>query len=167
MSAVRSPNGRSTLSSQRQAVLTVAAAALLAGPIVLAFFSGGFFDGAADRGGGDRVDAGGRRRRVVAPAAARVPRCAVGDCGLGLLAAWTLASFLWSPLAGTAYHDGQRVFLYLGALLAAAMLLRGGITRVVEPALAAGTFVVIGYGVSERLLPGLLTFSHSTSARVA
>ncbi len=34
----------------------------------------------------------------------------------------------------------------------------------VEPALAAGALIVIGYGISERLLPGLLHFSHSISA---
>ena len=33
-----------------------------------------------------------------------------------------------------------------------------------EPALAAGTLIVIGYGISERLLPGVLDFSRSISA---
>ena len=35
----------------------------------------------------------------------------------------------------------------------------------VEPALAAGTVVVIGYGLSARLLPGLLHFARSVSAQ--
>ena len=37
--------------------------------------------------------------------------------------------------------------------------------RAVEPALAAGTLIVIGYGLSERLLPGLLHFARSVSAQ--
>ena len=37
--------------------------------------------------------------------------------------------------------------------------------RLVEPVLAAGVVVVIGYGLSERLLPGLLHFSRSVSAQ--
>ena len=35
----------------------------------------------------------------------------------------------------------------------------------VEPALAGGTLIVIGYGISERLLPGLLHFARSVSAQ--
>ena len=43
----------------------------------------------------------------------------------------------------------------LGALLAATLLLRApAARRWVEPALAAGAVIVIGYGMSERLLPG-------------
>jgi O-antigen ligase len=37
--------------------------------------------------------------------------------------------------------------------------------RWVEPAMAAGALIVIGYGLSERLLPGLLTFARSVSAQ--
>ena len=37
-------------------------------------------------------------------------------------------------------------------------------SRAVEPALAAGALIVIGYGISERLLPGLLHFPRSVSA---
>jgi O-antigen ligase len=68
-------------------------------------------------------------------------------------------------MAGTAYHYGQRVFLYLGTLIAATALLRGRGSRLVEPAVAASAAVVVTYGISERLLPWLLTFQHSTSAQ--
>jgi O-antigen ligase len=138
---------------------------LLAGPTVLAFFSGGYFDS-------PRVVAGLIAWAVVAVAAvasnrpfpsSRPALLAIG--GLGLLAAWTLLSFTWSPIAGTAYHDGQRVTLYLGALLAAFALLSGGAARIVEPALASGSLVVIGYGLSGRMLPSLLHFQHSVTAQ--
>jgi hypothetical protein len=51
-------------------------------------------------------------------------------------------------------------------LIAAAALLRErGALRAVEPALAAGTVIVIGYGLAGRLLPGLFHFQHSISAQ--
>lgn len=148
----------------RTAVLTGARSALLAGPLVLAFFSGGYFDG-------PRVWAG-----LVAWALVAIVALAAGRpfptsgparlalAGLALLAVWTTLSLTWSPIAGTAYHDGQLVFLYLGTLLAAVGLLRGRALRAVEPAVAGSALIVIGYGLSERLLPWLLTFSHSISA---
>jgi hypothetical protein len=150
----------------RQVVLTCARVVLLAGPVVLAFFSGGYFDE-------PRVWAGlvawalvAVAAIVVAPQPFPTSRPAVlALIALGLLAVWTLLSFTWSPLAGVAYHDGQRVFLYAGGLLAAAMLLRGGALKAVEPAVAGGALVVIGYGLSERLLPSLLMFQHSLSAQ--
>ncbi len=86
---------------------------------------------------------------------------------LGLLAGWTLLSIVWAPLAGNAYGAAQIAFLYLGALLAAAMVLRGPMLPWVEPALAAGALIVIGYGLSERLLPGVLHFARSVSAEGA
>ncbi len=148
----------------RQLILNCARATALAGPVVLAFFSGGYFDG-------PRAWAGLVAWVLVAIAAVttRRPICTsrpavVALGGLALLAAWTLVSFTWSPIAGTAYHDGQRVILYLGALLATAALFRGRAARIVEPAVAAGTLVIVGYGISERLLPWLLTFQHSVSA---
>ena len=132
---------------------------------MLAFFSGGYFDG-------PRVWAGLIAWVLVAVAAlaARRPipssgpaRLALG--GLALLAVWTLISFTWSPVAGTAYHDGQRVFLYLGVMLAASALLGGRAVRLVEPAIGATALVVVGYGLSERLVPWLLSFQHSISAQ--
>jgi O-antigen ligase len=55
--------------------------------------------------------------------------------------------------------------LYAGGLVAGAALLRTtSVQRVVEPALAAGTVIVIGYGIAARLLPGLLPIARSLSA---
>lgn len=150
----------------RFAALSAARLALLAGPAALSFFSGGYFDEA-------RAWAGlGAWLLVVVGLVAsgrglprdRDARLALG--GLALLAAWTLLSMLWAPIVGDAYHAGQIVVLYLGALLAAVLLLGdAGVRRWVEPALAAGAVVVIGYGLSERLLPGILHFTHSVSAQ--
>ncbi len=137
---------------------------LLAGPAVLAFFAGGYFDAA-------RNWAGLLAWALVAGACLAAPRplrpsypalLALG--ALMLLALWTLASFTWSPVAGTAFHDGQRVLLYAGALGAGTLLLSGRGGELAEPVLAAGAVAVIAYGISERLLPGLLTFQHSFSA---
>jgi hypothetical protein len=149
----------------RDITLTVAVGLLLAGPTVLAFFSGGYFSG-------PRAWAGLGAWLLVAIAAVAAPGpmrrdratwLAIG--GLAGLAGWTLLSVLWAPIAGNAYGAGQIAILYLGALIAAVILLRGGSAqRWVEPALAAGTLIVIGYGLSERLLPGLLTFARSVSA---
>jgi uncharacterized membrane protein YidH (DUF202 family) len=142
-----------------------ACAVLLAGPTVLAFFAGGYFDG-------PRAWAGLITwllvviAMIAAPQA--LPRSAGGRlaiAGLALLAGWTLVSLTWAPLAGSAYHAGQRVILYLGVLIAAAALLRGrAAARWVEPALAAGTLIVIGYGLFGRFLPGLLHYARSISA---
>jgi hypothetical protein len=138
---------------------------LLAGPVVLAFLSGGYFDRA-------RAGAGIVAWLLVGVVAlcalrplprGRAPRLAL--LGLLGLAAWTTASLAWAPQAGPAYHDGQRVFLYGGALLAATALLRGRpVLRALELSVAGGALVVVGYGLSERLLPGLVTLAHSHSA---
>jgi O-antigen ligase len=146
-------------------LLLSARAVLLAGPTVLAFFSGGFFTEA-------QVWAGLVAWLLVA--AALVTRAGSGAlsraawlaiAGVGLLALWTLASMAWAPIVGSAYHAGQMVVLYTGILVAAGLLLGSPSVRVwVEPALALGVLIVIGYGISERLLPGILHFSHSVSA---
>ena len=146
--------------------LVVVSVVALTGPAVLAFFAGGYFDG-------PRVWAGLITWALVAVAMLTSPRplpTRLGGrlalVGLGLLALWTLLSFTWAPIAGNAYHAGQRVILYAGALLAAAALLRRAtVQRAVEPVLALGALVVIGYGLSERMLPGLLNFSRSVSAQ--
>jgi hypothetical protein len=150
----------------RQWVVNAARVVLLVGPTALAFFAGGYFDG-------PRIWAGLGAWVLVAVAAVVCPRpvpdspgAKLALLGLALLAVWTLASIAWAPIAGSAYHDGQRVVLYAGMLLAAAALLRErGAQRAVEPALAAGALIVIGYGLSERLLPGLLHFTSSVSAQ--
>ena len=103
----------------RAAVSTAARLVLLAGPTALAFFSGGYFDG-------PRAWAGLGAWLLVAVAAlagaGSIPRrraawAVIG--GLAVLAAWSLASITWAPLAGNAYHYGQIEMLYLGALIAA------------------------------------------------
>ena len=150
----------------RHRVAHVARSVLLAGPTALAFYAGGYFDG-------PRIWAGLAAWVLVAVAAIVCPRRVPGSpgakialVGLALLAAWTLASIVWAPIAGSAYRYGQQVVLYAGVLLAAAALLQTrGAQRAVEPAVAAGTLIVIGYGLSERLLPGLLHFARSVSAQ--
>ena len=149
----------------RRAALSAGCLLLLAGPTVLAFFTGGYFDG-------PRAWAGFGAWLVVAggllTAPRRLPRAGASWLALGGLAAFaaiTLLSALWAPVVGTAYHDGQIVVLYLGALLAGALVLGGPARRWVEPALATGILIVIGYGISERLLPGLLHFARSVSAQ--
>jgi O-antigen ligase len=147
-------------------VLTGACAVLLVGPTVLAFFTGGYFDG-------PRVVAGLAAWILVLIAALAAPRALARRLGgwlaLGGLmgfAVWTLASFTWAPIAGPAYHAGERVVLYAGVLVASAALLRGQrAQRFVEPVLAAGALIVIGYGLAGRLLPGLLHFVSSVSAQ--
>lgn len=149
----------------RSRALTGARVVLLAGPVALAFFSGGYFDG-------PRAWAGivAWALVVVAALAAqrplpRSPAARLALASLALLAAWTLLSSAWAPLAGSAYHAGQIALLYTGALLAATALLRGRAVRLVEPAIAGGALIVVGYGLSDRLLPWLVTFHHSISAQ--
>jgi uncharacterized integral membrane protein len=150
----------------RGRLLIGAGALLLAGPFVLAFFAGGYFDE-------PRAWAGLFAWLLVAVGAVLAPRpwprtvavkVAVG--ALLLLALWTLFSTTWAPVAGNAFHRGELAMLYAGGLIAALLLLRGSPTlAAVEPVVVAGTLVVIGYGLSERLLPGLLHFQRSVSAQ--
>jgi O-antigen ligase len=149
----------------RTCALAGARAVLLVGPTALAFFTGGYFDEARDWAG---LGVWVLVAVAVALRAGRSPRSRaswITLVGIGLLAAWTLASIAWAPIAGDAYRAGQLVALYSGALLAAVLLLQSPSVRSwVEPILAAGTVIVIGYGVSERLLPGVLHFARSVSA---
>ena len=150
----------------RLGLLNPARAILLGGPTALAFFAGGYFDSS-------HVWAGLVAWVLVVAAilagenpVSRTRPPLLAMLGLALFAAWSLFSIIWAPVAGEAYHVGQRLVLYVGMLLAATALLRGrGAQRAVEPALAAGTLVVIGYGMSERMLPGLLHFQRSVSAQ--
>lgn len=150
----------------RNRVLLCAGIALPAVPIVLAFFTGGYF--ATPRGWAGLVL---WALVVVALIATRhpLPRsrgALLAIAGLAGLAAWTLASLAWAPVAGGAYAAAQIAFVYVGALAAGALLLREprGFDAL-EPLAAAGALIVIGYGLSERLLPGLLQFSRSASAQ--
>ncbi|HEV3002670.1 MAG TPA: hypothetical protein VGW75_18175, partial [Solirubrobacteraceae bacterium] len=130
----------------RPAALLTARAGLLAGPTVLAFFSGGFFTG-------PRLVAGVVAWGLLAVAVVAAERPAGGLRGpaaaalggLALLTGWTALSSLWAPLGAPAADALERALLYLGALGAAYAAFRTrAAARAVEPALAAGTVVVIG-----------------------
>lgn len=149
----------------RDSVRAACAAALIAGPTALAFFSGGFFDR-------PRLLAGVAAWALVLAAALVAARPLPGSTparaaalGLALLTGWTALSLLWAPLGGRAQDDLQRLLLYLGFFIAALALLRGpGVRRWLEPSLALGALVVVGYGLSERLLPGLVELDRSRTA---
>jgi O-Antigen ligase len=150
--------------SARATVVRMAAAALLAGPPALALARGGFFDEA-------RLWAAIAAWTLVAVAALAAPRplprgapAIAALVGLAGLLGWTLVSFAWAPLRAPAVDDAQRLALYLGALLAATALLRGEMVRAVVPALAAGVVVAVFYGLSERLLPGIVELTRSRAA---
>ena len=146
-------------------VLTVSAVVLLGGPTVLAFFSGGYFAAA-------RLPAAIVAWVLVlvltATGPAPLPRSLPGWLALGglvALTAWTAVSLAWAPVGGAAIDAVGRLVLYTGALIAALGVLRfPPLRRAVEPALAAGATVVIGYGLVGRLLPGIVTLDRSTSA---
>jgi hypothetical protein len=149
----------------RRAVLLTAAAVLLVGPTVLAFFSGGFFDG-------PRLVATLAAWAIVLVLALAGPRplpasgpgwAALG--GMALITAWTGVSIAWAPLSDPATDAFVRMLLYLGVLTAGACLFRDrALARAVEPVLALGALVVIGYGLAGRLLPGLLDLAESEKA---
>ena len=149
----------------RRFVTGLGCAVLLAGPTVLAFFSGGFFDR-------PRLWAAIAAWALLGVVALAVPqplprslpgRLALG--GLTALAAWIALSITWAPLRGPAFDDLQRVLLYLATLASAAALLRPrAAARLAELALAGGAVVVVIYGLSGRLLPGLIGQTRSVSA---
>ncbi len=149
----------------RSRVCLAVGAAGLAAPTVLAFFAGGYFTT-------DRLWALAVSWVVLAVAALASPRplprslggrLAIG--GLAALAVWVGLSITWAPIKLFAQNDLERLLLYATALVSAAALLRDRpLARAVEPALAAGTLVVIGYGLSGRLLPGLIDLAVSRSA---
>ena len=144
---------------------TAAAVPLLALPTVLAFFSGGFFDG-------PRLVAAILVWLAFAAIAVTsrqpLPSSTPGRlalAGLVGLTCWTTASITWAPLADAATSDAERAWLYLGVFACAAALFREPrLARAVEPALAAGAVVVIGYALLTRMLPGVFPIEHSASA---
>jgi len=150
----------------RLAALSAARLALLAGPVVLSFFSGGYFPEArtwAGLGAWLLVVVGLLAERKPLPAG-RLAWLVIGS--LAAFAVWTLLSVTWAPIAGSAYGYGQIAVLYTGVLLAAVILLKPReVFSLAEPAMAAAALIVIGYGLSERLLPGVLNFAHSLSAQ--
>jgi hypothetical protein len=149
----------------RKSVLALGAAALIGGPTALAFFSGGFFDR-------PRLIAGIAAWALVVVAAALAPTPLptstagrVALAGLFLLTAWTALSLIWAPLGGRAQDDLQRLLLYLASFTASLALLRGAaVRRWFEPAVALGVLAVVGYGLAERLLPGLIQLDRSRTA---
>ena len=143
----------------------VATACLLTGPTVLAFFSGGFF-------AEPRLIAGlvawtaVLALAIVGPAPLlRSAHGRLAVTGLAALTAWTAASIAWAPLGGPAADAVERALLYTGALLVAVAVLRSRmVLRAVEPVLAGGATIVIGYGLAGRLLPGIVELERSERA---
>jgi O-antigen ligase len=154
-----------TLLPVRRIVPSSATALLLAGPAALAFFAGGYFDQ-------PRLVAAAVAWAVVLvlavagplPIPASTPgRVAVA--GLAGITVWSAISLAWAPLGAPAADNVQRLLLYLGALLAAVALLRDRRARAaVEPVLTLGAVVVTAYGLSGRLLPGVIELSRSQKA---
>jgi hypothetical protein len=140
----------------RLAVL-VSTATLLVGPTVLAFFAGGYFDG-------PRATAAAIAWAVVLLLAVAGPlplpasrAGRVALAGLVGIAAWSAVSVAWAPLVGPALDSVERILLYVAVLLAAVAVLRDRrAARWVEPVLALGAVVAIGYGLAGRLLPGVI-----------
>jgi O-Antigen ligase len=143
-------------------VLRVIRAAILAGPSALAFASGGYFDEARLVA---LIAAWALAAGAVLLSGAPLPRSRAGLAAVGALAGyagWIALSTTWAPLKGPAGDDMERALLYVGAFVAVAAAFRPrGAARAVEPALAAGAFVVTGYGVIGRLLPGIVR-EHAT-----
>jgi hypothetical protein len=137
----------------------------LAAPTALAFADGGYFEGARDVA---LVGAG----VLLALTALVVPRplpprgpAVWALAGMALLTGWTALSETWAPLADPAWATAERDVLYLAALATFTLLLRDRrAARAVEPVLAAGALVVIGYGLIGRLLPDVVHISPSLSA---
>jgi O-antigen ligase/polysaccharide polymerase Wzy-like membrane protein len=150
----------------RRGAVTALTAVLLAGPAVLAFHSGGFFPPARLAAGiGAWAVLGLAVLVVPGPVAPRTWPVRAALVGLAGLAAWTALSASWAPSAGPARQTLELALLYLPALAAAALLLRGrAAARAAEPALAAGALVVIGYGLAGRLLPGVVHLAASARA---
>jgi O-antigen ligase/polysaccharide polymerase Wzy-like membrane protein len=150
--------------SARTISARAAAAGLLAMPTAVAFSAGGFFEGARLRAG-IIVWATVALLVLITPrplAFARSTRIALA--GLAGLAVWTAISIAWSPLHDAALGDAERVWLYLGYGLVAALVLRGPTVRWVEPAIAGGAALVGAYAVATRLVPGVVPSEHSLSA---
>ena len=138
---------------------------LLAGPFALAFFAGGYFDG-------PRAVAAVVAWALVLVMALVGPLALpastsgrVALTGLVGLAVWSAISIAWAPVPGPVSDNVQRLLLYVAVLLLAIALLRDRrAARAVEPVLALGSAIVIGYGLSGRLLPGLIHLHRSAGA---
>jgi O-antigen ligase len=97
-----------------------------------------------------------------------VPATAVGSAAVASLAGLALLTALsasWAALQGPAFDDRIRLAGYVAVLLLAASAWPSRrALRLVEPALAAGALVVIGYGLAGRLLPGVVELERSFGA---
>jgi hypothetical protein len=151
--------------SRRPAAVAGLALLALAAPTVLAFFKGGYFEGPRDVAlavTGLLLGA----CALLLPVRALWPRNRHARLALGAFAAltaWTALSVRWAPLDDNAWATFERDALYLAALVIAAATLRH-VPRAVEPALAAGALVVVGYGLLGRLLPDVVHAHSSASA---
>ena len=147
--------------TRRHRATVVLAAGLLALPTVLAFYSGGFF--AVPRLWAALAACALLLLGALVAPAPRTGPAWVAAVALAGLAGWVALSAGWAPLTGPAVGDAQRVALYAAAF-AAGLLLLGAVPRGVEPALAAGCLVVVGYALSARLAPGLVEQTASNTA---
>src|SRR3954452_12641547 len=149
----------------RRAITVLAVVVLLAGPTALAFGRGGYFDP-------ERLLAALVAWALLAVAALvspqPLPRSRAGRialAGLVLLTVWTGISEAWAPEAAPAEDALQRMLLYVAGFVAAGALLREPrVRRATEPALALGTLLVTGYGLLDRLLPGVFSLTRSNVA---
>jgi O-Antigen ligase len=150
----------------RSAALLGGRAALVAGPVVLAFFAGGFFDGPRDVA----LLVAGIVLAVLAAAAPgplipRHPAARVALAAAAAYAGWIALSATWAPVPDFAGDDAERALLYAVTLAAATVAFaERPAARALEPLAAAGTVIVIGYGLSGRLLPGIITQHPQASA---
>src|SRR6201989_2967709 len=150
----------------RRGAVTALTVPLLAGPAVLAFESGGFFARARLIAciGAWAVLAG---AALLAPGPV-LPRTAPARAallGLAGLAAWTAISGSWAASPGPARQTLELALLYLPVLAAATLLLGPRpAARAAEAVLAAGAFVVIGYGLAGRIVPGVIHLTASARA---
>jgi hypothetical protein len=151
----------------RAGALLSARAALVAGPVALAFFSGGFFDRPRDVA---LIAAGFVLTVLVAaaPAGQLVPTHPAARVALVAAAAyagWIGLSVTWAPVRDYAGDDAERALLYATVLAASAVAFRERrAARALEPLAAAGTAIVIGYGLAGRLLQGIVTEHPQRSA---
>jgi hypothetical protein len=151
----------------RAGALLSARAALVAGPVALAFFSGGFFDRPRDIA---LLVAGVALAVLVAaaPPSQLVPTHPAARVALVAAAAyagWIALSANWAPVRDYAGDDAERALLYATVLAAAAIAFRERrAARALEPLAAAGTVIVIGYGLAGRLVPGIVTEHPQRSA---
>src|SRR5688500_14295931 len=138
---------------------------LLLGPGIVALFSGGYADTA-------RTAAGAAAWLLLAATAIALPRplprgkaAIAALAALAALTAWTAASLAWAPLGEPAGEDVQRLLLYLAVLAAAIRILREpAAARIAEPLLLAGITGAALYGLSERLVPGVVDLTDVLSA---